>query len=85
MKLSDFITDKNGDGDECRLAGWIVIGIAILYGVIKGLLRDPDWTGFAALTGFGVLLFGGGLLGDKVKPNAAPPAPKDTGAGIPGS
>ncbi len=72
MKFSDFITDKNGDGDEARLAGWIFIAFGLVYGVVKGFLGSPDWTGFATLTGFGVLLFGGGLLGDKVKPTEPP-------------
>jgi hypothetical protein len=83
MKLSDFITDKNGDGDECRLAGWIVIAIGIIYGVIKGFMGEPDWTGVTVLTGIGTLLFGGGIIGDKVKPTT-PPA-SGPGPGIPGS
>jgi hypothetical protein len=68
MKISDFITDKNGDGDEFRLAGCIIIAIAVVYGVVKGILGSPDWAGFSVLTGFGSLLFSGGLIGDKVKP-----------------
>jgi hypothetical protein len=84
MKFSDFITDKNGDGDECRLAGWIVIAIGVGYGVIKGFLGAPDWTGFSVLTGFGTLLFGGGLLGDKVKPTASPAPPSSPTQGIAG-
>lgn len=68
MKFTDFITDKNGDGDEFRLAGWIVIAMGVVYGIAKGVLGTPDWTGFSVLTGFGLALFAGGLAGDKVKP-----------------
>ncbi len=68
MKVSDFITDKNGDGDEFRVAGLIVVALGIAYGIIKGFLGVSDWQGFAALTGFGTLIMSGGLIGDKVKP-----------------
>lgn len=82
MKFSDFITDKNGDGDEMRLAGWLFILLGAAYGIIKGFLGSPDWTGFTALTGFGTGLLFGGLLGDKVKPTV-PPASGNPTAGVP--
>ncbi len=67
--LYDFITDKNGDGDECRF-----FGIAFLvYGAIFAW-HHPDATATTTeLIGTGILLLGGGLLGDKVKPTIALP------------
>ena len=61
--LYDFISDKNGDGDEKRVWG----SVLIVSGLVKALfLGDVDGGNTLILTGGGFL--GGAALADAIKP-----------------
>jgi hypothetical protein len=63
----DLVTDKNGEGDDKRLAGWIFLAAALLsvFWILPGRV---DCAAF--LAGTGTTLLFGGVLGDKVSPTA---------------
>ena len=68
MTFLDFITDKNGDGDEFRVLGWIFLLGALGYGIYTGVTKTFDVAGFAAIAAAGTTLLYGGAVGDRIKP-----------------
>jgi hypothetical protein len=64
MSLLDFITDKNGSGDEKRLLGIVFL----IYAGVFAWFHPSEATSIGVIAGIGTGLLLGGVLGDKVSP-----------------
>ena len=62
--FAEIFTDTKGRPEIKMILGVLFVLIGLGYGIYAALHGKADWTGFTAITGFGVTLIGATAIAD---------------------